>query len=248
MVTPGMFIDPEHIPGDANLFLGALFLARDQAGLSFVDLSSGEFMATVVPYGPAVGDELARLQPAELVVAESQAGSPQLVEMSSFLEGMARTAFAGRPPSLRQAEQGLDLRLPEEYDSADEPALVAAAMAWSTLQATQRCQPEHVERLNLYQVASHLVLDAGARRNLELYTSIAQGGRKGSLLHAVDRTATPMVGPACSSSGWAFPCWGSRPSRPGTRRWKRCAPRPARSRSWARRWPGCRTCPDWWAG
>ena len=192
VVTPGMFIDPEHIPGDANLFLGALFLARDQAGLAFVDLSSGEFMATVVPHGPAVGDELARLQPAELVVAESQAASPQLVEMSPFLEGMARTSFAGRPPSMRQAEQGLDLRLPAEYDPADEPALVAAAMAWSTVQATQRCQPEHVERLSLYQVSSHLVLDAGARRNLELYASIAQGGRKGSLLHAVDRTATPM--------------------------------------------------------
>ena len=71
---------------------------------------------------------------------------------------------------------------------------MAASLAWSAVLSTQRTSPEHVEPLSLYQVESHLVLDATAQRNLELFRSIAGGGRKGSLLNAVDMTSSPMGG------------------------------------------------------
>ncbi|MFH1034437.1 MAG: DNA mismatch repair protein MutS [Pseudomonadota bacterium] len=195
VVSPGMFIDPQHLPAKDHRFLTALYLGREELGLAYLDLASGEFAATVLPAGPSLSYELARLEPAELVLAESQAGHPQLAELGPQVSDLPRSIHAGRPPSPGQARQILGQRLPaEEPGQEDDPALIAAAMAWSVVISTQRRAPEHVQALNLYQVRTHLVLDASARRNLEIYRSIAGGGRQGSLIQAVDHTRTGMGG------------------------------------------------------
>ncbi|MBV1714511.1 MAG: DNA mismatch repair protein MutS [Desulfarculus sp.] len=194
VVSPGMFTDPNHLPPREHRYLAALYFARESLGLACLDLASGEFLATTLLPGPALADELAHLEPAELVLAESQAAHPGLGDLGPVGATLPRSQITGRPPSPSQARQTLDGRLPEEDDEASEPALVAAALAWSAVLSTQRTSPEHIEHLSLYQVSSHLVLDAAAQRNLELFRSIAAGGRKGSLLHAVDQTATPMGG------------------------------------------------------
>ncbi|MBI4800808.1 MAG: DNA mismatch repair protein MutS, partial [Desulfarculus sp.] len=108
---------------------------------------------------------------------------------------LTRSIHPGRPPTPAQARQALAGRLPADLEEHQAgPALIAAAMAWSMVLSTQRLTPEHVQTLNLYQVRSHLVLDECARRNLEIYRSIAGGGRQGSLVQAVDQTRTPMGG------------------------------------------------------
>ncbi|MCB2228471.1 MAG: DNA mismatch repair protein MutS [Desulfarculaceae bacterium] len=195
VVSPGMFIDPNHLPAREHRYLAALFLGRERLGLACLDLASGEFMATTLLPGPALADELARLEPAELVIAESQAAHPGLGDLGPGAAELPRSLATGRPPTPGQARQLLEARLPEEAEEEDwEPALIAAALAWSAVLSTQRTSPEHIEPLGLYRVQTHLVLDATAQRNLELYRAIAGGGRTGSLLNAVDMTATPMGG------------------------------------------------------
>jgi DNA mismatch repair protein MutS len=194
VVSPGMFIDPSHLPAKDHRFLACLSLGRETHGLACLDLSSGEFRAAALPPGPSLSFELARLEPAELVLAEAQREHPLLAELGPAVEGLPRSYFPGRPPSPGQARQALDGRLPAVLDDDDQPALVAAAMLWEVVLATQRRVPEHVGGLELYQVRTHLLLDATARRNLELFRSIAGGGRQGSLIQAVDLTRTPMGG------------------------------------------------------
>jgi DNA mismatch repair protein MutS len=193
VVTPGMFIDPQHLPARDHRFLAALCLTGGEAGLASLDLASGEFRATALELGPPLVDELARLEPAELIVAESQAAHPALADLGPAGD-LPRSLYQGRPPTQRQAEDILAARLPADADAPPAPALMAAAMAWSVVVGTQRCEPEHVERLELYRVEGHLALDAAARRNLELFRSIAGASRKGSLVHAVDQTSSPMGG------------------------------------------------------
>lgn len=194
VVSPGMFIDPNHLPAKEHRYLAALYLGKDNLGLAHLDLASGEFLATSLPPGPALADELARRGPAELVLAESQAGHPGLADLGPAAGALPRSLSPGRPPTPGQARGLLEGRLPDSCEAADDQALVAAALAWSAVLSTQRRSPEHIEALSLYQVESHLVLDANAQRNLELFRSIAGGGRRGSLLAAVDHTVTPMGG------------------------------------------------------
>ena len=192
VITPGMFTDPNHLEPKDNRFLAALHFSREQAGLACLDLSSGEFRASRVPLGPPLNDELARLEPAELVLAENQSAHPGLSRLSPDIQELPRSFHPGRPPSPRQAAEILGRRAPEDWEHLGAEALGAAAMAWAKVQETQRSNPDHVEDLSLYQVEGHLVLDAAARRNLELFRSIAGGGRQGSLLGALDMSSTPM--------------------------------------------------------
>ncbi len=194
VVSPGMFIDPGHLPAKDHRFLAAIGFGREAQGLAFLDLASGEFRAASLPSGPSLAFELARLEPAELVLAESQQGHPALAEQDPAILALPRSLRPGRPPGPAQVREILGERLPAACDEDDQPALCAAAMVWETVLATQRRTPEHVGGLELYQVHAHLLLDATARRNLELFRSFAQGGRQGSLIHAVDRTRTPMGG------------------------------------------------------
>ncbi|MGD8561394.1 MAG: DNA mismatch repair protein MutS [Desulfarculaceae bacterium] len=194
VASPGMFTDPNHLPAKDHRFLAALCLSTREAGLACLDLSSGEFQACTLLAGPPLNDELARLEPAELVLAESQMEHPLLSSLTPEAAALPRTAYSGKPPAASLALDILSERLPPGGEDWPGVALSAAAMAWSVVLATQRTRPEHVERLSLYRVDNHLVLDATARRNLELFRSIASGGRKGSLLHAVDMTVTAMGG------------------------------------------------------
>ncbi len=193
VVSPGMFIDPEHLPAQANRYLAALHLGRQAYGLACLDLASGEFLATTLPSPQALAHELARLEPAELVLAESQQAHPALNELKAQLGETPRTIYPGRPPSPAQARETLLGHLPEEDPAPeDEPGLTAAAMAWSVVAASQRRSPGHLRPLEFYRVQTHLLLDDCARRNLELFRSIMTGSRQGSLLAALDRTNTPM--------------------------------------------------------
>ena len=192
VVTPGMITDPRHLPAKDHLFLCALAPGRDEVGLASLDLASGEFKATALAPGPPVGDELARINPAELVLARNQMTPKALAGLGVEAMEAPQSAYPGKTPGFNQAVDILGERLPAELGGAPEAAIVAAAMAWSTVVSTQRREPGHVETLRLYRPEGHLVLDAGARRNLELFRSIATGSRKGSLIQAIDRTATPM--------------------------------------------------------
>src|SRR5512137_2663772 len=68
VVSPGMFIDPEHLPAKDHRFLAGIHLGKESWGLAFLDLASGEFMAAALEPGPSLAHELARLEPAELVL------------------------------------------------------------------------------------------------------------------------------------------------------------------------------------
>jgi DNA mismatch repair protein MutS len=194
VVSPGMFIDPQHLPAKDHRFLAGIYLGKEAWGLACLDLASGEFRATSLPPGPGLLHELARLEPAELVMAESQQAAGAWGRMGAVLD-LPRSVYPGRPPSAMQARELLGRRVPENDPGPEqEPALQAAAMVWATVLATQRREPDHVEPLALYQVRSHLVLDETARRNLEIFRSIMGGGRQGSLVGATDRTSTSMGG------------------------------------------------------
>jgi DNA mismatch repair protein MutS len=153
VVSPGTFTDPQHLPAQANLYLAALHLGRQALGLACLDLASGEFRCTVLPTPQALAHELARLEPAELVLAESQQAHPLLNELKAQLGELPRAIYPGRPPSASQARETLLGHLPEQ-DTApeEEPALVAAAMAWSVVAASQRRAPGHLRPLEFYRV------------------------------------------------------------------------------------------------
>jgi DNA mismatch repair protein MutS len=79
VITPGTVVDAGMLADEHNLYLCAVLVDGARAGLAYADLSTGEFAATEFHGDGAVAaaaGELARLQPAEILVSDVAAQRP----------------------------------------------------------------------------------------------------------------------------------------------------------------------------
>ena len=67
VVTPGTVIEPGLLTEKSNNYLASLAVHKGQAGIAFVDITTGEFAASQLPLD-SIADELGRLTPAEVIV------------------------------------------------------------------------------------------------------------------------------------------------------------------------------------
>jgi DNA mismatch repair protein MutS len=75
VVTPGTVVDPAMLAAKRNNFLAAAAVGRDALGLAYADITTGEFVCTQVSASDpeaALVQELARVQPAEVLVEATQ--------------------------------------------------------------------------------------------------------------------------------------------------------------------------------
>jgi len=199
ILTPGTVVEEYLLDERANTYLVSLAFAEERIGLAAVDSSTGEMLVTEFA-GPSawaeLGDEIARLQPAEVLLPEGREAQP---ELRRLLGGMAATASA-------RDESEFIARSPEEhlrrhfgvgslrgFGCEDMPAAIeAAAAALAYLQRTQRSGVEQIRELRTYSRSEFMVVDATTRRNLELVASLRDGSRRHTLLWVLDSTVTPM--------------------------------------------------------
>ena len=199
VVSPGTLTDAAYLEAREPAFLAAIWHAGDAmpVGLAFLDVSTGEFAAGEfmgVDARSAAAAELALLRPRELLVASGtdarpflpSSGAPRLTEVEpwTFEPERARAALCEQFRTVSLAGHGL-----EQASSA-----VAAAGALVTyLRDTQRSDVGHVRDITFRVSADALLIDPVTLRHLNVLEG-ADGGRAGSLLETVDRTATPMGG------------------------------------------------------
>ncbi|HUX89037.1 MAG TPA: DNA mismatch repair protein MutS, partial [Chloroflexota bacterium] len=80
----------------------------------------------------------------------------------------------------------------EGFGATGLPLLVrAAGTIVQYLGETQKTALTQVEELRTYQTSDYMLLDAAARRNLELAETARSGASRGSLIWVLDRTKTP---------------------------------------------------------
>jgi DNA mismatch repair protein MutS len=190
ILTPGTVTDEALLEERRDTLLAATHAAGGRYGLAALDLSSGRFTVTEVATADALCGELERLQPAEVLVSED-AAAVQGIEPSAALRRRAPWHFDPQT-SARLLAEHFGTRDLAGFGCQDLPAAVAAAGALLVYaRETQRTALPHVRGLKVERREDSLVLDATARRNLEVEVNLA-GGRENTLLHVLDRTATPM--------------------------------------------------------
>ncbi len=193
-VTPGAVLADALLSERKNNYLASLVeSARGGWALAAADLSTGEVLAVPVA-DDALSGELARLEPAELLLPRSRDGW-----QPPGVEGVSLTF---RPDWLFDAESAADevrrryrVRALEGFGfEATDGALVQALGALLAYlgevqpAAAAALRPPRVER-----PGEAMALDEMTRRNLELVEPLrADAGRAGTLIEVVDETLTPM--------------------------------------------------------
>ncbi len=186
IVTPGTVTDEGLLEERRAVLLAAVASAGGRYGLAWLELAGGRFTVMELAGRAALEAELARLRPAELLVAEGTE--------AATLEGARSRApwhfelgVATRLLTRQFAVHDLD-----GFGCAGKPLAVTAAGALlQYVQETQRAALPHLAGLVTEERDEAVLLDPATRRNLELDTSLA-GHDEATLAGLMDRTATPM--------------------------------------------------------
>jgi DNA mismatch repair protein MutS len=208
IVTPGTVVEPAMLDDKRNLYLAALVAAQTRRaddgagssyGLSYVDVSTGEFATTQIRRDEThvLERELERIGPAELVVpADSEV---PVLSSPAVLGGARVTRLDTWRVNLSAARETLcrhfGISSPESLGCADQPlAIQAAAVIVQYLGETRRSALGQLTELRTYDTSGYMLLDASTRRNLEISERARGSDPRGSLLWFLDRTRTPGGG------------------------------------------------------
>jgi len=196
IVSAGTVVEPGMLPEKRNNYLAAVVRQEDRAGVAYADITTGEFATTEfsgADVAQRVHEELARLQPAELLTVEDAAVLP--VEAS-----LAAGALTRLPPwrfELATAQRALldHFRVHTLAGFGCESKPLAISAAGALLQYLREMQPSALAQLTslfTYSLTEFMVLDEATRRNLELTESIRGSDNRHTLLAVLDDTRTPM--------------------------------------------------------
>jgi DNA mismatch repair protein MutS len=207
VLTPGTIMEEGMLTARRNNFLVAILISGDKWGLAYTDISTGEFTATQSGGLELLSQELLRLQPAEVLVPVTAPDLNRLLrageksdQLPSGLPSQFCYALRSQAPfsAVEAQERLLDyfhLKSLEATGCDQSPLAVRAAGGLlEYLADTQRGNPIDLQLLRSYSLADYLVLDYQSRRNLEIFQTSRDGSLRGSLLWALDRTATAMGG------------------------------------------------------
>ncbi|WP_280552805.1 DNA mismatch repair protein MutS [Halomonas sp. 25-S5] len=190
IVTPGTLYDEALLDARRDNLLVAVAPLGERWGLAWLELSSGRFNVLEVEGESEMLAELQRLDPAELLVAESLA---------------LPAALEGRRGLRRQSDWLFDLEsatrtLCDQFQVQDlrgfgcahlEAAITAAGVLVDYARDTQRTALPHVTAIGVESRDDAVVIDAASRRNLEIDANLG-GSADNTLASVLDTTATAM--------------------------------------------------------
>ena len=197
LVTPGTVTEEALLDDKAHNYLTAIFREpADRAGtanlvLASVDISTGEFEIGAVAAGDISG-EIMRLMPGEIIAADELLVAEDIKRTA----GLIQAALTPVPAATFDSLAG-DRAMMEMLGVADLGAFgaftraerAAAGALLKYVELTQIGKRPALRPPRRTGLGSILTIDAASRASLELLRS-SSGDRRGSLLHAIDRTVT----------------------------------------------------------
>jgi DNA mismatch repair protein MutS len=213
IVSPGTVTEQHHLNTAQASFLVALLLEgntttphpQTPVALAYVDITTGAFYASTLPYAQLIG-ELERIQPREMLVAGQYQKSgipgvpgrwvpliPKEIQRLATCTPLAKDAIVSERNipllcTMMQVHQldGFGIH-PNETGLLQVCGMVAHYLNYSFMET-----PLVLNGIRRVHVEQHVRLSANARRNLELLTSQRAGKVEGSLFASLNRCLTPM--------------------------------------------------------
>ena len=208
VITPGTVFEDSLLDQQANNYLAAMSADGETVGLAYADITTGEFAATQMPISQ-LPLELARISPAEIIVAESALGNWESGEYADSLgANFSLTSASDGGFERETARQNLlhhyGIQTLESFGCENLPLAVSAAGAivdylertrprtGATGQGTGNWSRIQLNNLSIYSTQEYMALDNRTRKNLELLHGGREEQRELSLFAAIDRTKTVM--------------------------------------------------------
>ena len=186
LVTPGLSMNDQVLDSHRNNYLASIFYGKETIGVSFLDLSTGEFLA-------AEGDEMyvdkliQSFQPQEIILSKSQNRKiPKGVSLNTLEDWIFQYDFGYEKLINHFNSKNL-----KGFGIEDMPnAIVAAGAVLYYLDYTEHKSINHIANISRVERDQYVWMDRFTVRNLELISSAQSDGQ--SLVEVLDDCRTPM--------------------------------------------------------
>jgi len=205
IVTPGTITDDILLDAKEDNFLCAVGLgAKQEAAISWVDISTGHFFVQQLPEKKLL-DELLRLSPAECLLPDRRGElfEAETRELAKNITQLTNAIITERPTWYFDPYQAKQ-RLLKHFGTAtlegfgikdgDDALIPPAGAIIEYLNETQKTTLGHIRSLKKVNRKKFLQIDTTSLQGLEILRTIRTESKKGSLLECLDETLTPMGG------------------------------------------------------
>ena len=200
VITKGSIIENNMLDEAKNNYLTSIYLEGQNAGICFVDISTGMLNLTSFtdkkPESKII-NELGVFTPSEIVMNKACSKN---VAIGSFInERIAACCelfeddYFDYDDCLSVCEEHFGRqKLAELNLLTDKVAIAATGSAIKYLKYAQKNNIENVSNINYYSENQYMKIDYSTKRNLEIVETMRNREKKGSLLWVLDSTKTAM--------------------------------------------------------
>ncbi len=196
LVTPGTLTEEKLLDPSSSSFLCALARIKgtdedSNLALAWIDISTGSFQLVETNVNK-LGAELARIDPKELILAESVFHDPALrplFDMVKFEVSPQPSVLFESATAAKRLADYFEVKTLDGFASFSRVEIAAASAVVAYIEKTQIGERPSISRPLRETSGGSLFIDAATRTNLEL-TKTLSGEKKGSLLICIDRTVT----------------------------------------------------------
>lgn len=190
LVTPGVSINDNILNHKENNFLAAVHFSKNECGIAFLDISTGEFLTAEgsIDY---IDKLLNNFAPKEVLFERSK--------RKHFEEAFGNKYFTFELEDWVFTSDSANDRLLKHFETKNlkgfgvqhlKNGVIASGAILFYLDLTQHTQIGHITALSRIEEDRFVRLDKFTVRSLELIDTIAEGGK--SLLSILDKTISPM--------------------------------------------------------
>ncbi len=197
VVTPGVAFSDKLLDHKKNNYLLAICIKEEIAGISFCDISTGEFYSFEVQQN-VLTQQIESINPSEVLVQKKDKDKltalihkigPNIritkVDDWIFNFEYAKELLIMQFKTVNLKGFGVDLL---------HAGIISSGVVLNYLQETQKANHSHITKISAYNPSDYMALDFSTKRNLEITFSMQDGSREGSLISIMDKTETAMGG------------------------------------------------------
>lgn len=198
VVTPGTIMDASALDAEKNNYLCAISAGENGAGAAFVDITTGECSTMEFSHRDYEIDllgEVAKYMPSEILVNLRCMEKTELInEIRDKTHGIVRSYYEWAFET-DEARKKTTLQFGSVKDSGldGKPNCISAIGAILLyLEETQKTDLKNLKSVEVAKDGTRMQLDVYTLRNLEIMETLRDRSNRGSLLHTLNKTGTPM--------------------------------------------------------
>lgn len=202
IVTPGTVLDEKTLDKKENNYIIGIDIEKDKFGLAISDISTGNFYTEEYNLNELqniIINELIKYSPKECILSSSNYNDPILLKLLKTHKNLNIYPYfewdSYATKSTEFIKEHFSIKSLKSYNlEGKNNAVKASAGLLGYIKHTQKSNIQHIKKISTLKDTKYVGLDRATIMNLEIFNTIREGSKKGTLLEFLDHTITPMGG------------------------------------------------------